>query len=174
MAPPLPPVATMSPVFATIVTTWGDWYQGSTVLSTAVTSLHLGGVMLGGGLAIAADRATLRALARPTTLPDHLAELEPIHRLVALGFGVTLASGLLMLAADLDALLASPVFWIKMTVLLVLGANGWRLRRSARRLRGSEPRACAKPWRRKLARAARSSAILWFVALLLGAILPTA
>jgi hypothetical protein len=164
----------MVPMFTSVVAVWADWYQGSTIVSAAVTSLHLGGVMLAGGLAVATDRATLLALARPATLRDHLAQLESTHRLVAVGLGVTIVTGLLMLAADLDALLDSAVFGAKMTVLLLLGANGWRLRRSARRLREAEPRAAAKPWRGRLGRAARASVALWFVALFLGAILPSA
>jgi len=154
------------------VAAWAQWYGDSTVLSSSVTAFHLGGMLLGGGLAVASDRAMLRALRRPEPLGAHLADLESAHRLVALGLVVTIATGLLMLAADIEALLGSPVFWIKMLVLGLLLTNGRTLRRTARRL-DTGP-ADSVLWRARLRRAAFTSAALWFAALALGAALPSA
>jgi hypothetical protein len=156
---------------SSLVAPWADLYAGSTAVSTGVTSLHLAGMLLGGGFAVAADRATLRALRHPRALAHHLDELESVHRLVLSGLGVTIATGLLMLAADLESMVRSPVFWVKMAALAVLLANGWRLRGAARRLRrdiAGSPTA-----RSRLGGAARLSAGLWFAALLLGAMLPS-
>ena len=154
-----------------IIRTWAAWYGDSTVLSTAITSLHLGGMLLGGGLAIASDRSTLRALRRPEPLAPHLAELDAVHRFVVLGLSVTCLTGGLMLAADLDGLLRSPIFWIKMGTLATLIANGWRLRQTARCLEAGP----ANParWRERLRSAVVASLVLWFLALGLGAALPT-
>lgn len=164
----------MDHTLGALLAPWADLYGGSTVLATGITSLHLAGMLLGGGLALAADRATLRALRQPSGLRAHQAELESVHRLVLAGLGLTLVTGLLMLAADFDALVARPVFWGKMAVLALLAANGWRLARAARAAAG-EPRDAAPPvWRRRLGRAARASVVLWFAALLLGAALPVA
>ena len=155
-----------------LLTAWADWYGDSAALSTSVTALHLGGMLLGGGFALASDRATLQALRRPGPLGQELADLDNVHRLVAWGLGVTIATGLLMLAADLEALLASPVFWFKMLVLGLLLGNGWTLRRIAHRLTAGP----ADPVRSRarLRRAALASAVLWFTALALGAALPSA
>jgi hypothetical protein len=154
----------------TIIRTWATWYGDSTVLSTAITSLHLGGMLLAGGLAIAGDRAALRALRRPEPLGPLLAELDSLHRPVLWGLAITLSSGALMVAADLEALLASPVFWIKMAVLAALLLNGWRLRRTIHCLE-TEPTDPAR-WRGRLRSLALASVSLWFLALGLGAALP--
>lgn len=150
---------------------WAEWYGNSTVLSTAITSLHLGGMLLGGGLAIASDRSTLRALRRSEPLGPQLAELDSVHGWVAFGLVITCASGFLMLLADLDHLLRSPVFWVKMAALLVLIGNGWRVRQTARCLETgpTDP----SRWRNRLRSAVIASLALWFVALGLGAALPT-
>lgn len=153
-----------------IISTWADWYGNSMALSTAVISLHLGGMLLGGGLAVASDRAALRALKRPEPLAALLAELAAIHRPVVIGLVVTCATGLLMLAADLDSLLPSPVFWIKMGVLVALIGNGWRVRQTARCLEAGPTDAVR--WRARLRSAVVVSLALWFLALGLGAALP--
>lgn len=149
---------------------WADWYADSAVLATAITSLHLGGMLLGGGLAIASDRATLRALKRSEPLGHHLGELDAVHGWVAIGLVVTSLSGIMMLLADLDHLLRSPLFWVKMAALLVLVGNGWRVRQTARCLE-TGPTDPAR-WRGRLRSAVATSLVLWFLALGLGAALP--
>lgn len=149
---------------------WARVYNDSKALSTGVTFVHLGSLFAAGGFAIAADRATLRL--RGSDLPGvirHLGELEAIHRPVIIGLLLTVASGLLMLAADVEALLPSPLFWIKMGVVATLLANGAMLQRAERNLRtgrGSPDRA----WRR-LRRSAAASLVLWFASVLLGTVL---
>jgi hypothetical protein len=147
---------------------WADLYGGSALISTSLAALHLAGMLVGGGFAIATDRATLRALRRPPDLRHHLDELESIHRPVLIGITLTFVTGLLMFAADLRALAASPVFWAKMVVLAGLLANGAWLRRSARTLRRGASLAAI---RGRLAGSARASAALWLSALILGSIL---
>ncbi|MFN0181118.1 MAG: hypothetical protein ACKVZ0_20105 [Gemmatimonadales bacterium] len=153
-----------------LVAGWADWYGDSSMVSTAVTSVHLGGMLLGGGLALASDRSTLRALRRPEPLAGHLAELDSVHRPVVIGLALTFMTGFLMLAADLDGLVRSPVFWTKMAVLIALIGNGWRIRQTARCLAAGatdSPR-----WRGRLRSAVVVSLALWFLALGLGAALP--
>jgi hypothetical protein len=159
----------MSITFTGLVSSWADWYSDSTALSTAVTTLHLGGMLLGGGLAIAADRATLRALRQRRGLAEHLDSLESLHRPVLIGLGLTVVTGIGMLFADLQTLIGSPVFWVKMGMLLVLLANGARLRSAARRLRAQT---ASDRLRGRLRATAYASAFLWFTLLVLGATLP--
>jgi hypothetical protein len=158
----------MLPSLYALLDPWADLYGGSVVISTAMAASHLAGMLVGGGFAIAADRATLRALRQPAALAHHLDELESIHRPVLLGLALTFVTGLLMFAADFRALAGSPVFWAKMAVLAALLANGAWLRQSARALRRGRSLATI---RGRLAGSARASAALWLSALILGSIL---
>lgn len=146
---------------------WAHLYGDSKVVSTGVTFAHLGGLLLGGGFAIAADRATLRLQrTAPGNLTTHLADLHALHRPVLIGLGLTFASGLLMLAADIRTFLPAPLFWVKMSVIAMLLGNGALLQRSETALRlgtGQPDRA----WRR-LRACAGCSLALWFGSLFLG------
>jgi hypothetical protein len=150
-----------------VVAPWARLYGDSKLLSTLVTFVHLGGLLAAGGFAIAADRATLRLRRNDVTaVVRHLGELQAVHRPVIIGLLLTLGSGLLMLAADLESLLPSVLFWIKMGTVTVLLANGAALQRAERDLRtgrGSPERA----WRR-LRLSAGASLGLWFGSVLLG------
>src|SRR5438445_7602886 len=73
---------------------WARLY-GHTPVSATVTYLHLVGILLGGGVAVAADRASLRL--SPETLPDWptaLDRLAAVHRWVVGRLAHTFASGL--------------------------------------------------------------------------------
>ncbi|MDQ3995875.1 MAG: hypothetical protein M3303_02530 [Gemmatimonadota bacterium] len=139
-------------------------------LQAATTFAHLAGFLLGGGFAIAADAATIRAArgAEPRRRRQ-LTYIRGIHRLVLAGLAVTLASGLLMLAADLEALATSPVFWVKITLVVLLLANGGVIARTESVLRaGTEDP--DRQWGR-MRRAAVRSFALWFAAVLAGTLL---
>lgn len=149
---------------------WAARYGDSAALATAITFLHLAGVLVGGGMALAADRATLRAAradaaARARLLDD----LALTHRPVLLGLGVAAASGVLLLAADLETYLGSPLYWAKMGLVLALLANGAVLTRAERSLRASGGEAVPEhPAWRVLGRTAHASRALWLLTLLAG------
>ncbi|HET7789928.1 MAG TPA: hypothetical protein VFK78_03950 [Gemmatimonadales bacterium] len=150
-----------------LVARWAHYYSDNKNVSAAVTFLHLSGILLGGGLAVAADRATLR-LAPTGDRRRELAELAAVHRAVLAGLAVTLVSGLLMMFADLDTYLGSVVFWTKMGLIVILLVNGgfrWRAERGVR-----DARPGAEVW---LKRTSVSSLALWFAVLLAGTMLTT-
>jgi hypothetical protein len=152
---------------------WAALYSKSTVLQTGVLYVHLAGVLLSGGLAIGADRATLRVVRAPEEVRrHHLGELRDIHRPVLIGLSAVLISGLLMLTADLRIFALSPVFWGKMIIVATLLANGRGLQLAERRLRAETTSKGPAEWR-ALRRGAVVSLALWFLALLVGAVLPT-
>jgi hypothetical protein len=159
---------------ARVVADWGRLYDNSKVLEATVTATHIGGLLAGGGLAIAADRLTLRAARRaPEDRDRHLAELGTVHRPVLIGLAVVCASGVLMFAADWRTLGASPVFWIKLGLIGLLLANGGLMVRTEAALRrGVAANEAVVPgqWRR-LVRAARVSLVLWFAVLASGSLL---
>ena len=154
-------------VVSHIAAPWAHLYAGSVAVSTAVTFVHAGGLLLGGGCAIAADRMTLRkAPTDPAAWREHLDDLHAIHRPVLLGLGLTFASGILLLAADVKTFLPAPLFWVKMGVVALLLGNGALLQRAETALR----RGIGRPEKaiRRLRHAAQMSLGLWFGSTLLG------
>ncbi|HEY7682383.1 MAG TPA: hypothetical protein VH879_07040 [Gemmatimonadales bacterium] len=153
---------------ATLVAPWADFYNDSKVAQTAVTFGHFGGMITAGGLALAADRATLRAPAKD--LSRQLRELAGVHPIVIAALAVTVLSGLLMLGADLENLIASPAFWIKMALFGALLLNGGLMLRAERAVGRAGPADSAG--RRRLRAAAIMSVVLWFAVVLAGSVLP--
>lgn len=150
---------------------WQDLYSDSTIISTTVTALHLIGMLIGGGLAIAADRATLRiADEEPGQRERHLGELNAIHRPVLLALGLLLITGLMMVASDISTFLTSPVLWAKLTLVALLVVNGVILERTETSLRRATGEG---PWDR-LRFSARCSIALWIATLIAGTVLVSA
>ena len=53
---------TLVPRWRTLFAPWHSLYADSKTVASVVTGVHLVGLLFGGGLAVAADRSTLRAL----------------------------------------------------------------------------------------------------------------
>lgn len=128
------------PLLETLVTLFEPWstiYSESTALSVGLKYAHLGAMMVGGGLAIAADRTVIRA-AVPVT-PEHRVALADqvgsVHRPVVIALMISAVSGALLLSADLEALAANKVLWVKFGLLLLLAGNGALMLRDERALR---------------------------------------
>lgn len=150
---------------------WQSLYADSTLLSTTVTAVHLLALLIGGGLAIAADRMTLRALARPVGERAWLVEeLRSVHRPVMVALALLFVSGAALAAADVEVFLVSPIFWIKLGLVGLLLVNGVVLYRTEGRLRGGAAADPAPLWGR-LATTARVSLSLWVATAVLGTVL---
>jgi len=139
------------------VAPWAKLYRASNAVSTVTTFLHIAGLMVAGGFALATDRATLRMLrelrtSRTTghdpmrssvdpelraTCERQLEHVRAIHRPVLLGLVVVVVSGFLMAASDAATFLGSPLFWAKMTLFVILLTNGWVMARTEATLRTS-------------------------------------
>ena len=149
---------------------WASLYADSVLVSTAAAFLHLGGMLVGGGLALATDREALRLAPHDEAERGRFLEhLRSIHRPVAASLGVVALSGAAMLAADVEALARSPVLWTKAVLVLALLANGWWMTRVEARLRASAA-VDVRAWRRLRTTAVASSA-LWLTVLFTGALL---
>jgi hypothetical protein len=150
---------------------WASLYGDTPALQTTITFLHLAGIFLGGGFAIATDRETFMALraARLSGQIRHLAHLHTIHRPVMVGLVLALGSGFLLFAADVETFARSAVFWIKMLLLALLLTNGYLLARTETTLREGEP---ASPvlWTR-LSYISAASIVLWLGLILAGTVL---
>jgi len=151
-----------------LLQTWGSFYANHAAIRTLVAFVHVGGLILGGGLAVAADRAVLTAvLDDDRSRRSLLGTLEGTHRLVVGSLVVIAASGLLLFASDVEAFLYSRFFWIKMGLVVLLAVNGLVLWRAERRARSGDHTA----WN-TLRFTAIASITLWFLTTLGGVALP--
>jgi uncharacterized membrane protein len=150
---------------------WQDLYSDSTAISTTVTALHLIGMLIGGGLAIAADRVTLRIAGEQAGERErHLGELNAIHRPVLFALSLLFITGLMMVASDASTFLTSPVLWVKLGLVVLLVINGVVLERAETSLRTASGRGS---WE-KLRFSARCSIALWIATLIAGTVLVSA
>jgi hypothetical protein len=158
---------------------WRELYSNSPVMSTSLLYVHLAALLLAGGLAISADRATLRTpVAEPSARARQLSELSAVHRTVVLALSWAFASGSALLLADLESFLALRAFWIKMALVTLLLLNGTAMLQRERLLRAlsttvgvttdvARDARLARVWTWLRAHAMASLA-LWFATLLAG------
>jgi uncharacterized membrane protein len=139
---------------------WQALFSDSKVVDIGVTSVHLLAVLIGGGLAVSTDRATLRAL-RGVALDAErqrlIDDLATTHRPVLIALGVLFVSGLALVTADIQTFAHSPAFLVKMSLVVLLLINGGVLVRTERSLR-REP--TESGWRR-LHQVSWISLVLW-------------
>ncbi len=165
-------VQTLTHLFAP----WQSLYGDSKTVAAVVNAVHLIGLLFGGGLAVAADRTTLRALTgERTDRVRALEELGAVHRPVLLALGVLFVSGVALAGADVETFAASPIFWLKLGVVALLLSNGAVLARTEHELRHlptGEP-GRARLWRR-LRVATYLSVGLWTGTVVIGTVLVNA
>jgi len=171
---------TTAPVLASVVESlthavapWKHAYDDSKVIDTIVVFVHLAALLVGGGIALATDRATLRAVRGDATERERqLAELGLTHRIVVPALAVAFLSGLLLFLADVKTFATSIAFWIKMALVASLLVNGLLMTRYENALRRASS-ADVEPWSR-LRTTAVASAVLWLATLLAGVALTNA
>ena len=155
---------------------WRRLFAHSPLLSTMILFGHLGGLLAAGGLTVAADRATLRLDPRDDVdRRRHLADLAQLRTPVWTAFAVALLCGALLFLADVEAFAASPIFWTKMALVVLLVANAVVTSRMDAALRRdadtgasqATPGPHARRWRRRRA-GALASVVLWFGLVLVG------
>ncbi len=114
---------------------WQKLYSNSKPLETGVTAVHIVATLVGGGIAIAADRHTLRRLRHGRRLDgEAFAEMQQTHRPVLVGLAVLFVSGVALAAADVETFAKSPLFLIKLACVLLLCVNGLFLIRAENQL----------------------------------------
>jgi hypothetical protein len=150
---------------------WATLYADHSWIQSTMLFLHLAGIFLGGGFAIATDRDTFIAVraARLSGQIRHLGRIRTIHKPVMFGLILALGSGFLLFAADLEHYSTSGVFWLKMVLLAALLTNGFVLRRTEETLnagRQDSPRLWGRLWK-----ISASSLALWLAVILAGTLL---
>ena len=152
---------------ARFVEPWAHLYADSKLVATIVTFGHIASLLMAGGLAVATDRSTLRALRLAAADRDrHLEELGGVHRLVVGGLALSVITGLLLFASDVETFLGSWIFWLKMALICVLLVNGYAMTRAESALRADASEG-APSWAR-LRRSALVSVGLWYAITLAG------
>jgi hypothetical protein len=153
-----------------LVDAWASIYANSATLRSGVAFAHVGALLGGGGCAVAADLGTLKAWRKGTeSLQFELRRLHDVHRIVISSLTLVVVSGLLLMAADLDAYLASTAFWTKMVLVCALLANGVVLLSTCARAESGDGRAA-----HHVRVVSVASLVLWFATTLMGAVLPNA
>jgi hypothetical protein len=144
---------------------WANYYESHHVVSVTIRFLHLAGLLIGGGTAIATDRQLLRAVTgggEQRTIA--LGILRQSHRIVVPAVSLVVLSGLLMTAADSATFFASRIYWVKIALIGLLLANGTGLLAAEAAVAKS---AGTKGWTR-LAAGSLASVMLWLLILLMG------
>jgi hypothetical protein len=151
-------------VVQSAIDSWADLYGNNQIVSVAVRYLHLAGIVVGGGTALAADRQVLRALrSGPSAREGMVSALRGAHRIVVPALAVIVTTGLAMTLSDTETFLVSPPFWWKMALVGLLLLNGLGLVAAERAVGGERPRGWL--W---LALTSAASVLLWLVTLLAG------
>jgi hypothetical protein len=135
-----------------LVEPWSQWYGDSTVVPTLVVFGHIAALVFAGGLAITLDRATLRAARGPA---------EFRWRQLLFGLGLSVVTGVLLFAADLETYFGSWIYWTKMGLIAVLLTNGYLMTRAESRI-SSTPNAADEGGWKRLRTTAIASLLLWF------------
>lgn len=153
---------------------WKTYYADHDGVSTAITAIHVAAIVIAGGLAIAADRMTLRVVKRAShDRALHIRELHDVHRPVIFALIAIVFTGLLMAASDVEEFTAKPVFWIKMGLIAVMLINGLLMQKAESRVMQdtSGSNAAADPLWSRLSTFARVSMVLWITITIAGVVL---
>lgn len=162
--------ASLQTTLVGIAEPWNKLYSDSKLVESVVIFLHLAPLIVAGGTAWAADRATLRAArGTPAERARQLAELGRTHKVVIGGLALSFISGVLLFASDVETFFPSPFFWIKLGCVGLLLINGLVMTRTESSLnKGGDDELAL--WGR-LRTLAMTSAVLWLATTLAGVVL---
>ena len=152
-----------------LFTNWASFYSNQAVVRTFIGFAHVGALLVGGGGAISADRATLVAIRSGSgnARLEQLKNMKGTHRLVLFGLIIATVSGAMLFAADYETYMYSKMFWTKISLFLVLVGNGAMLLRAGRLAEAGDERGWI--W---LKRTSVASVALWLLTTFVGAALP--
>ena len=158
----------MAAYLSNALVSWASFYANHAAVRTLIAFVHVAALIGGGGLAIAADRATLAAHGKDDAgRRTQLEALRAAHRTVIVSLVLIVVSGVLLFAADVETYLYSRFFWTKMGLVAALVANGALLWTAERRAQRGDQSA----WPRLRATAV-ASIVLWLLTTLGGVGLP--
>ena len=149
---------------------WHDFYAHSKPTSVAITWVHIAALVIGGGFAMASDRIALRlGSASGERRAAVLDDFHAVHRPIISALVVATISGVALTLSDVETFLVSPVYYIKMGLIVVLLLNGYGVMLTERKLR-LDPTATNVHWKR-FTFGAVASISLWLGTTLAGVML---
>jgi uncharacterized protein DUF6644/predicted membrane protein DUF2214 len=135
---------------------WAQDFAASSYFYPIVLGTHLVCIAVFGGMILMTNLRLLGWSLRSESVSDVVTRLRIWKRI---GFTVMISCGLLLAGSEADKYYNNPFFWIKMTLLALIGAHGLVFRRSVYRNTAELDRAPSPPRQAKLA--ASLSLILW-------------
>ena len=156
-------------LLAKLADPWAKIFSHYKSVSAGVLFLHLAPLVFAAGAAFAADRATLRAArASAAERSRQLAEIAASHQVVLGGLALSFASGVLLFLSDVETFAGSIFFYLKLSLVGLLLANGFFMTRTEKALAAfPEDQAL---WGR-MRTIALLSAMLWLATTLAGVVL---
>ena len=156
-------------VVAKLADPWAKLFSHSKPVSAGVLFLHLAPLVFAAGAAFTADRATLRAVrAGAADRVRQLQEIAQTHRIVLGGLALSFVSGVLLFLSDVETFAASPLFYLKLTLVGLLMLNGFFMTRTEQALMSVGDDTAL--WGR-MRTIALLSAVLWLATTLAGVVL---
>jgi uncharacterized membrane-anchored protein len=150
---------------------WSDLYLDHRWLSVTIRFLHLAALLVGGGTALFFDRRVLAARRADAAARQEVFDaLHGIHPLVVSALTVIGFTGVLMTLVDTEVFLGSTVYWTKMSLVVLLAANGLLLLAAEKRA-GRIGAEAAWP---RLVLVSGMSIVLWLAVLFMGTLLQVA
>jgi hypothetical protein len=146
------------------VESWAAFYGDHQMVSVTVRYLHLAGLVVGAGTALATDRRILGASrSEPSARAALVPALHASHRVVVPALALVILTGALMTASDTGTFFASRLYWSKMSLVGLLFLNGLALLGAER----AAARERANGWR-WLVLVSGASLVLWLAILFAG------
>ena len=109
---------------------WAQDFAGSSDFYPIVLATHLVCIAVFGGMILMTNLRLLGWTLKDQSISDVVARLRIWKRI---GFTVMVSCGLLLAGSEADKYYANPFFWIKMTLLVLIGVHGLVFRRSVYR-----------------------------------------
>jgi uncharacterized protein DUF6644 len=135
---------------------WAMDFAGSAYAFPVTLATHLTCIALFGGMILATNLRLLGWSLTGFTITDVIGKLRVWKRI---GFFIMIGCGLLLAGSEADKYTENPYFWVKMTLLVLLGVHGLVFHRSVYYNTAELDQAPSIPGRAKLAGAL--SLVLW-------------
>ena len=142
---------------------WAVAFSGSSWVYPIVLATHLTCIAIFGGMILATNLRLLGWLLRSYSVTEVLGKLRPWKWI---GFIIMVTCGVLLAGSEAVKYEDNPYFWIKMSLLVLIGVHGLAFRRSVYRNTAELDAATVMPPQAKLA--ATLSLVLWIGVIIAG------